>query len=165
MFYHHCSIYSSRACCVYFMDGVGKAFTGQLCNWEDSFSKQQRLDLNPYSNSKACILSQVFNLLLKYKFKIVRSAQKCMALFYAEWCKSEREKQISYINSYIWNQEKWYSWTYFHGRNGDLDIENGLVDTVAEEESVTNGESSIDICTLLLPLLSRFGRVRLCVTP
>ena len=79
---------------------------------------------------------------------------------------SQKEKnQISYINSYIWNQEKWYSWTYFHGRNGDLDIENGLVDTLAEEESVTNGESSIDMCTLLLLLLSRFSRVRLCVTP
>ena len=79
---------------------------------------------------------------------------------------SQKEKnQISYINSYIWNQEKWYSWTYFHGRNGDLDIENGLVDTLAEEESVTNGESSIDMCTLLLLLLSRFSRVRLCATP
>ena len=25
-----------------------------------------------------------------------------------EWSKSEREKQISYINMYIWNLEKWY---------------------------------------------------------
>ena len=34
------------------------------------------------------------------------------------------------------------------GRNGDADIENGLVDTVGEGESETNGESSTDIYTL-----------------
>ena len=25
-----------------------------------------------------------------------------------EWSKSERENQISYINAYAWNLEKWY---------------------------------------------------------
>ena len=25
-----------------------------------------------------------------------------------EWSKSEREKQILYINAYMWNLEKWY---------------------------------------------------------
>ena len=32
---------------------------------------------------------------------------------------SEREKQMSYINLYMWNLEKWYKWTYFQGRNWD----------------------------------------------
>ena len=32
--------------------------------------------------------------------------------------------------------------------NGDKDVENGLVDTVREGESGTNGESSINIYTL-----------------
>ena len=41
---------------------------------------------------------------------------------YTEWSKSEREKQISYINAYIWNIEKWYWWTYLQGSNGDADI-------------------------------------------
>ena len=42
-----------------------------------------------------------------------------------------------------------YWWTYFQGRNGDSGIENGgLVDTVQEGESGTNGESSINIHTL-----------------
>ena len=27
------------------------------------------------------------------------------------WSKSEREKQISYINAYIWNLEGLYGWT------------------------------------------------------
>ena len=31
---------------------------------------------------------------------------------YTEGSKSEREKQILYINMYIWNLEKWYWWTY-----------------------------------------------------
>ena len=27
---------------------------------------------------------------------------------HTEWSMSEREKQVSYINTYIWNSEKWY---------------------------------------------------------
>ena len=45
---------------------------------------------------------------------------------------SQKEKQISYINAYIWNREKWYWWTYLQGKNGDTDVENGLVDTTGE---------------------------------
>ena len=41
-----------------------------------------------------------------------------------EWSKSEREKQISYINAYMWNLEKWYRWFYLQSRNRDTDIEN-----------------------------------------
>ena len=48
--------------------------------------------------------------------------------------KSEREKQISYINVDIWNLEKRYWLTYLQGRNRDADIENWLVDTVGEGE-------------------------------
>ena len=45
---------------------------------------------------------------------------------YTKWSKSGREKQISYINTYICNLEKWYWWTYLQGRNGDADVENRL---------------------------------------
>ena len=41
---------------------------------------------------------------------------------HTEWSKSEREKQISYINTYIWNLEEWYWWTCLQGRNRDTDI-------------------------------------------
>ena len=68
---------------------------------------------------------------------------------YTKWSKSGREKQISYINTYIWNLEKWYWWTYLQGRNGDADVENRLVDTSVEEEGGTNWETSIDTYTLL----------------
>ena len=34
------------------------------------------------------------------------------------------------------------------GRNGDTDVENGLMDTGKEGESGTNGKDSIDIYTL-----------------
>ena len=54
---------------------------------------------------------------------------------YTEWSKSEREKQILHINAYIWNLEKWYWWTSLQGRNGDADVENGLVHKVGEGES------------------------------
>ena len=32
---------------------------------------------------------------------------------HTEWRKSEREKQIPYINARMWNLEQWYRWTHF----------------------------------------------------
>ena len=46
-----------------------------------------------------------------------------------EWSKSEREKQISYINAYMWNLEKRYRWTGLQGRNRNTDVENKHMDT------------------------------------
>ena len=37
--------------------------------------------------------------------------------------KSEREKQILYINQCMWNLEKWYRWSYLQSRNRDTDRE------------------------------------------
>ena len=48
---------------------------------------------------------------------------------HTEWSNSEREKQISYINAYMWNLEKWYRWTSLQGRNRDTDVENKCMDT------------------------------------
>ena len=58
------------------------------------------------------------------------------------------EKQILYIDTYIWNLEKWYCWAYLQGKNGDADIDNGLVDTELEGEGGMNGESSINMYML-----------------
>ena len=44
----------------------------------------------------------------------------------------EREKQISYINPYMWNLEKWYRWSYLQSRNRDTDVENKHMDTKGE---------------------------------
>ena len=52
--------------------------------------------------------------------------------YYTEWGMSERERQISHINIYKWNLEKWYWWVYLQRRNGDSDTENGFVDTAGE---------------------------------
>ena len=42
---------------------------------------------------------------------------------YAEWSKSEREKQILYNSAYTWNSEKLYWWTCFESRSIDADID------------------------------------------
>ena len=60
---------------------------------------------------------------------------------------SEREKQILYIDTYMWNLEKWYWWTYLQGWNRDTDIENRLVGT-AREVGGMNWESCIETSTL-----------------
>ena len=67
---------------------------------------------------------------------------------YTQWSKSEREKQILYIKAYMWNLEKRYWWTYFHRRNREANVENGLVDTLEKGEGGTKWESSIEIYTL-----------------
>ena len=66
----------------------------------------------------------------------------------AEWSKSEREKQISSINAYIWNVERWYWWTYLWGSSGDTDMENRCVDTVGGWEGGTNWESRMEAYAL-----------------
>ena len=43
---------------------------------------------------------------------------------HTEWNKSEREKQMSYINALMWNLEKRYRWSYLQNRNRDTDIKN-----------------------------------------
>ena len=43
--------------------------------------------------------------------------------------KSEREKQILYINQCMWNLEKWYRWSYLQSRNRDTVVEIKHMDT------------------------------------
>ena len=51
---------------------------------------------------------------------------------HTEWSKSEREKQISYNNAYMWNLEKCYRCSYLQSRNRDTDVENKCMDTKGE---------------------------------
>ena len=66
----------------------------------------------------------------------------------AERGKSEREKQLSYINVCIWNVERWYWWSYLWGSSGDTDMESRLVDTVGEGEGGTNWDSRMETSAL-----------------
>ena len=66
---------------------------------------------------------------------------------HTEWSKSEREKQILYINTYMWNLEKWYRWSYLQSRNRDTDVENKCMDTKGEG-GVMNWGIGIGIYTL-----------------
>ena len=75
--------------------------------------------------------------------------------FHTEWSKSEREKQILYINAYMWNLEKWYRWTSLQGRNRDTDVEKkhghqgGKVAAGGGGGGGMNWEIGIDIYTLI----------------
>ena len=53
------------------------------------------------------------------------------------------KKQISYINAYTWNLEKWYWWIYLQGRNRGAEIENTFVDTVGEREGGMNEKATL----------------------
>ena len=66
---------------------------------------------------------------------------------YTEWSKSERERQTSYINAYIWNLERWYQPSFMQGSKGNTDIKNKLLDTVGEGGGMI-WENSIETYTL-----------------
>ena len=66
--------------------------------------------------------------------------------FHSEWAKSGSEKQILYINTYVWNLEKYHWWTSVEGRNRNTDVENKLENTVGEGEGGRNWDSSIETC-------------------
>ena len=52
--------------------------------------------------------------------------------YHTKWSKSERERQIPYDVTYMWNLEKWYRWTGLQGRNWDTDVEKKRMDTKGE---------------------------------
>ena len=58
-----------------------------------------------------------------------------------------QKEQVSYINAYMWNLERWYWWTYLQGSNGDADTENRLADTVMEEKGGMDWERNIKTYT------------------
>ena len=68
---------------------------------------------------------------------------------------SQKEKQIPYINAYMWNLEKWYRSTGLQGRNGDTDVENKRMDTKGGKRwggwggGVMNWAIGIDMYTLM----------------
>ena len=52
--------------------------------------------------------------------------------YHTKWSKSDRERQISYDITCMWNLKKWYKWTYLQNRNRLTDIENKLMVTKGE---------------------------------
>ena len=52
--------------------------------------------------------------------------------YHTKWSKSERERQVSYDITYMWNLKKGYKWTYLQNRNRPTDIENKLMVTKGE---------------------------------
>ena len=55
-----------------------------------------------------------------------------------------RKRQIPYINTYIWNLERWYQLSYVQSSKGDTDIKNKLLDSVGEGEGGVIWEYSIE---------------------
>ena len=49
--------------------------------------------------------------------------------YHTEWSKSDREGQILYDITYMWNLKNWYKWTYLQNRNRVTDVENNLMVT------------------------------------
>ena len=56
--------------------------------------------------------------------------------YYIEWSKSERKRQMLYINTYTWELERCYWQSYMQGSNGDTDVKNRLLDSMGEGEDV-----------------------------
>ena len=50
--------------------------------------------------------------------------------YLSKWSKSDKEREILYDTSYMWNLKKWYKWTYLQNRFTHL--ENKLMVTKGE---------------------------------
>ena len=61
---------------------------------------------------------------------------------------AEKERQILYIDMYIWNLERRYQRSYMQGSKGDTDVKNRLLDSVGEDKGGMFWENSIETCTL-----------------
>ena len=85
------------------------------------------------SSSLCCIATSLLTSCLTYDsiyMSMLLSPFVPLCPFPTEWSMSERQKQISYMNAYIWNLEKWYWQTCLQGWNRDADVENGLVNVI-----------------------------------
>ena len=71
-----------------------------------------------------------------------------------EWSKPERETLIQYINSYIWNLERWKWWPYMQDSKRDTDVKNTHLDYVGEGEGGMIWKNGIETCILSLHLWS-----------
>ena len=90
-----------------------------------------------------CIKKLWYIYTMEYYSVTKRNGFESVELRCTEWSKSEREKQIACLNTYVWNLEKWYLWTYLRGRNGDTDREQTCRPS-REREGGTNWKSSIE---------------------
>ena len=52
--------------------------------------------------------------------------------YHTKWSKPDREREISYDITYMWNLKKWYKWTYLQNRNRLTDFKNKLMVTEGE---------------------------------
>ena len=64
--------------------------------------------------------------------------------YYTEWSKSEKEKQVQYINEYIWNLERQFWLSYMQDGKGNTDVKNRLLDSEEEGEGRMIWENSTE---------------------
>ena len=69
--------------------------------------------------------------------------------YHTEWSESEREEQILYNITYMWNLEKWHRWTYLQSRHRNTDVENGCTDTGGGERGGMRWKNGTDMCAWL----------------
>ena len=53
-----------------------------------------------------------------------------------------------YINTYIWNLERWYWWSCMQDRKGGTDVKSRLLDSVGKGKGGMICENNIETCTL-----------------
>ena len=77
----------------------------------------------PLAHERIRKLWYIYNaILLKYKKErtwVSSNEVDEPGAYDTEWSKSEREREILYINAYIWNLERRYQWPYVQGNKTD----------------------------------------------
>ena len=91
-------------------------------------------------------------ILLSYKKECIwvssNEVDETGAYHYPEWSKPERETPLQYINTYIWNLERCYQWSYMQGSKRDTDVNNRIWDSVGEGKGGVTCENNTEACIL-----------------
>ena len=106
----------------------------------------------PLADERIRQLWYIYNgILLKYKKErawVSSNEVDEPGAYYTEWSKSEREREILYINAYRWNLERRNQWPYMQGSKEDTDVKNRLLDYMGKGKGGIIWENGIETCTL-----------------
>ena len=117
-------------CSILNVSHINVIFWARVFQPTDSCSPHSPLRWTPFLHALQVLYMHQGTISKKASFKM-KTSDCC-----TEWKKSEGETQISYINPYIRNLEKWYRWYHLQNRNRDTDTQSKRMDAKGRRQGM-----------------------------